>query len=99
MYQKLLKGTNKESPYYGMAANRVVCETLDIESLREALLKPDCDPRILKSHAITTEAHQCLVEGNNKGFLELRFKQIVSLENKWLASHGSELKFELVAPK
>ena len=72
-------------------ANRVVCPSEALPSLRAALLRPDCPEAIRRSHLIDTNAHAALLASDLEGFFELRRYAIIAAEERWVQEHGGKV--------
>jgi hypothetical protein len=73
-------------------ANRVICPVEKLPELRAKFLQADCPEELLRSHLITKEAHQALLDEDLHTFFEARRQEIIKTEQKWLEDKGSTVK-------
>ena len=73
-------------------ANRVICPVEKLPELRAKFFQADCPEELLRSHLITKEAHQALLDGNLPAFFEARRQEIIKTEQEWLSEKGSTAK-------
>ncbi|XXY46466.1 DUF262 domain-containing protein [Sorangium sp. So ce269] len=72
-------------------ANRVVCPSEALPSLRAALLRPDCPEGIRRSHLISANAHAALLASELEDFFELRRDAIIAAEERWVQERGGKV--------
>jgi hypothetical protein len=66
--------------------NRLVSDPGKLRSLREQLIAPDADQRLLDQHLISEEAHSHLQAGENQLFVETRYEELKSDEEEFARS-------------
>jgi hypothetical protein len=72
------------------AENRVIVHPRQLTSLRRALLSPNYDVKILRSHGIEEDASRALHNGNFRDFLALRREHLIEIERQFVKSLGLE---------
>ncbi len=70
--------------------NRVIVHPKQLTSLRRALLSPDCDVKVLRSHGIEEEASHALHTENFRTFLTLRRERLIEIERQFVKDLGLE---------
>jgi hypothetical protein len=69
-------------------ANRIIAGNQEPGWVLDKLKNPAISFEILKSHAISNDAHHCLIYGENHQFINLREQELINYEIKFLKEVG-----------